>query len=81
MSEDEDWCAPKRFGMGPGAPVAWQGWALVFGFAVIGIAIFLAFRNHPLQLVAALAPVIAVFTVISARKTRGGWHWRWGGDE
>jgi uncharacterized membrane protein AbrB (regulator of aidB expression) len=81
MSDDEDWFASKRFGMGPGLPIAWQGWALTFGFVAVGIAICVAFRRHPLQLVAALAPVILVFAVISARKTRGGWRWRWGGED
>ncbi|HYX45639.1 MAG TPA: hypothetical protein VE820_02285 [Sphingomicrobium sp.] len=81
MSDDDSWFAPKRFGMGPGVPISWQGWALTLGFVAVTVGICLGLRNHPLQLVAVLAPVTSVFVVIAARKTRGGWHWRWGGDE
>ena len=78
---DDDWFAPRRFGMGPGVPIRWQGWALIFGFIAAGVGICLALRNHPLQLVAAIAPITFVFVIVSARRTRGGWHWRWGEDE
>jgi hypothetical protein len=24
--------------------------------------------------------IMAMYVVIASRKTRGGWHWRWGGE-
>jgi len=37
--------------------------------------------RHPLQLFAALAPLLIAFMVICARTTRGGWRWRWGEED
>jgi uncharacterized membrane protein AbrB (regulator of aidB expression) len=81
MSDDNDWFAPKRFGFGPGVPISWQGWVLTIAFVAIAIVITLAFKNRPLQLVAALIPLIVVFLVISCATTRGGCGWRWGKEE
>lgn len=78
MSEGPEWFAPKRYGYGASLPISWQGWALMLGFTASAIAVGLALHRHPLQLVAALVPMILVFTVITARTTRGGWRWRWG---
>ena len=81
MADDEDWFAHKRFGMGPGLPISWQGWALTLGYIAIVAGAVVGFHDRPEQLVAVLIPVTIAFLVISARKTRGGWRWRWGGDE
>ena len=79
MSDGPEWFAPKRYGYGAGLPISWQGWALTIGFVALVIgARRCCFSDHPLQLVAALAPFIIAFIVICARTTRGGWRWRWG---
>lgn len=80
MSDDGDWFAPKRYGIG-GVPIRWQGWALIFGFAAALGALIFAFRGQPLRLIAALIPLTIAFVVITARRTRGGLRWRWGEEE
>jgi hypothetical protein len=79
---DNDWFEPKRFGIGAGLPIAWQGWAVLIGFCavVIPTAMFLGPR-HPLISAIVLVALTAALMVICARHTRGGWKWRWGGDE
>ena len=70
------WFAPKLFGIGA-TPVTWQGWALTLGFAA---AVMLDTR-YIAELVPKLViglTLIAAFVTIAARKTDGGWHWRWG---
>jgi len=78
MSENDEWFAPKRYGYGSGFPIRWQGWAVTIAYvaAVLGTALLL--RNRPLQVMAVILPLTAVFIVIAARTTRGGWRWRWG---
>jgi len=39
------------------------------------------FEDEPIRLFASLAPVMAIFFVICARTTRGGWRWRWGDED
>lgn len=78
MTDDPEWFAPKRYGFGSGLPISWQGWALTAGFiALVFISAYL-FAGRPVVMFAILAPAVATFLVISARTTRGGWHWRWG---
>ncbi len=85
--EDGDWFAPKRFGYGAGLPIAWQGWVLTlaFGGAAAGIALWLVTGNEsPAEIaigVSALLGLSILFVAITARRTRGGWRWRWGGEE
>jgi hypothetical protein len=81
MSDGPEWFAPKRYGYGSGPPIAWQGWALTLGFVALTILISARFGDRPLQMIALLAPVAAVFIVICARTTRGGWRWRWGEED
>ena len=81
MNEGPEWFAPKRYGMGPGIPISWQGWALTFAYlaAILG-AVFL-FRERVLQMIALLIPATVAFLVIAGRTTRGGWRWRWGEED
>jgi len=81
MSDDGYWFAPKRYGMGPGLPISWKGWALVIGFVAITAALAFALKLRPIQFVAALVPLTIAFLVIAGRTTRGGWRWRWGEDD
>ena len=80
MSDDPSWFAPKRYGIGS-TPVTWQGWAVTLGFVAIMIILAFTLRRHPVQLFAAVIPLITVFAVICAKTTRGGWRWRWGGED
>ncbi|MBX7501436.1 hypothetical protein K3181_08280 [Qipengyuania sp. YG27] len=82
---DGAWFAPKRFGYGCGLPIARQGWALLAGYLlVVGLCVQLAQWDPDVGMIGALAlfvPATAVFLVIAAWKTRGGWRWRWGGED
>jgi len=81
MTDGPEWFAPKRYGYGSGPPISWQGWALTLGFAALAIVVSARFAHQPLKLVAVLAPFTVAFLVICARTTKGGWRWRWGGDD
>ncbi len=73
-----EWFAPKRYGLGAGWPIAWQGWAVLAAFLlVVGAAFWLFGPVNPLALTIVLPAVMAVL-IIAARTTRGGWRWRWG---
>jgi hypothetical protein len=77
---DDAWFAPKRYGIG-GVPIRWQGWALIIGFVAALVALTFAFRGQPIRLIAGVIPLTLTFVVIAARRTRGGFHWRWGEEE
>ena len=77
MSDDMDWFAPKRFGYGAGLPIAWQGWALSAAYVGIIVAATPFLPGRPLPFVAVVIPATALFMLICARTTRGGWRWRW----
>lgn len=78
MSEDRDWFAPKRYGYGAGLPISWQGWALLLGYlALLGVSSLLLPRTW-IGYASVVTMLTAVFIVIVARTTRGGWRWRWG---
>jgi hypothetical protein len=81
MSDGPQWFAPKRYGYGSGMPISWQGWALTLGFVILAVGLSVRLAGRPLQLVAIMAPLVIVFSVICARTTRGGWRWRWGGED
>ena len=81
MNDNPEWFAPKRFGLGSGLPITWQGWAITGAFGLILAIALYFFRNRPIQLAAIMAPILVAFTVICARTTRGGWRWRWGDDD
>lgn len=80
--DDGAWFAPKRYGYGSGLPIRWQGWALLASYiAFLGGLGLLNDREDGVSRALFFGLVIAatavVFT-ISARRTRGGWKWRWG---
>ncbi|MFW7269538.1 hypothetical protein ACMAUO_16425 [Gluconacetobacter sp. Hr-1-5] len=79
------WFAAKQYGVGSGLPVAWQGWValLLFLAVLFGVSVLpLFFRSAIVVLIEiVIIPVtVAVFLVICAVKTEGGWKWRWGGN-
>ncbi|MFT8420382.1 hypothetical protein [Gluconacetobacter sp.] len=80
------WFAAKRYGVGSGLPIAWQGWVVLLGglAAVSGVSA-LSLIFHSTRVVFIEIPVdcvvLAVLLVICAAKTEGGWRWRWGGQD
>ena len=78
MSDGPEWFAPKRYGFGSGPPISWQGWVVTLAFIAAVLAAGLLLHDRPAQMIAAMIPPTAVFLVIAARTTRGGWRWRWG---
>jgi hypothetical protein len=76
-----EWFVPKRYGIGVGLPIAWQGWALTFGYLAIVLGSCLLLREILLALLAILVSTTVAFLIISMKTTRGGWRWRWGETE
>ncbi|MFC0204546.1 hypothetical protein [Novosphingobium soli] len=79
-----DWFAPRRYGYGAGLPIAWQGWMLLASYVAALGGIGLLDRTGG---VAARAGAFALFVLVTslfiavaARRTRGGWKWRWGDE-
>jgi hypothetical protein len=80
MTDGPEWFAPKRYGYGTGLPISWQGWAVLIGFIAIVVLLAATIRRQPAQLIAALVPTSALFILICAKTTKGGWRWRWGDE-
>ena len=79
MSAQDDrraWFAPKRVGYGSSLPIAWQGW--VASAAYLGAVAGAALLSHRSMaaFVAVMVGATAIFTLICARQTKGGWLWR-----
>lgn len=70
------WFAPKRFGIGSGLPVAWQGWAATAAYLMVIAGSALLARTELVASIAVTLVATAIFAVIAARKTKGGWRWR-----
>lgn len=78
MSDRPEWFAAKRYGYGAGFPIAWQGWAITFGYLAL---MYLAARF--LEPPAPAFWIVFVFLTaalmwIGCLTTKGGWRWRWG---
>ena len=73
-----EWFAPKRYGLGSGLPIAWQGWAVLLGYLGIVAAAFLLLgeRNPAAAAIFFISTGLLLF--LAAKTTRGGWRWRWG---
>ena len=81
MASDDDWFAPKMFGIGAGLPIAWQGWALLGGYlALVASLSALLAERHPAIFAVSVAILTIGLVAIAAQHTRGGWRWRWGGE-
>ncbi|MCY7339198.1 MAG: hypothetical protein LH465_04500 [Sphingomonas bacterium] len=77
MDDRPVWFAPKRFGLGSGLPVSWQGWLVSATYIAVIVGASIAFGHRPILLVATVVPASILFLIVSARTTRGGWRWRW----
>ena len=78
MSDRPEWFAAKRFGVGAGLPIAWQGWAVFLAYIL-----FLYFATqwlHPptLEFWSAVVVLTGLFVWITVLTTKDGWRWRWG---
>ena len=81
MNDRPEWFAPRRYGIGAGWPMAWQGWAVLATFMAIVIVAGLLLKGHPGLQATILFPALVALVVITARTTRGGWSWRWGAED
>ena len=90
MDDDGDiWFAAKRYGLGSGIPVRWQGWALVAAHVAlaVGSGLLLArlaphlFTRHGALLMLIEAFILLLPMPLYAAHTRGGWKWRWGSED
>ncbi|MEO5810181.1 MAG: hypothetical protein ABIR51_09040 [Sphingomicrobium sp.] len=81
MSDRPEWFAPRRYGLGTGLPISWQGWVVSLAFIfLLGLAYYL-FGNNDLRALAIVVPAILGYVLIAVWTTKGGWRWRWGGEE
>lgn len=80
LGDKREWFAPQAYGIGAGLPISWRGWAMLGVFLAVVLATGLAFQDRPIVLIAIVIPLTAVFLLIAARTTRGGWRWRWGDE-
>lgn len=78
FDEDTPWFAPKRYGIGTGLPIAWQGWLFLALHIVLIAGLIMLFHDRTLLLLATVLPAVLLPIPIYAAKTLGGWHWRWG---
>ncbi len=85
MKDDDAWFEPKRYGYGAGLPIAWQGWALLGGYMLVFLlGGLLVMWDEEVGMIAAaglIVPATAALFYMTAIKTRGGWRWRWGGED
>ena len=81
MNDRPEWFAHKRYGLGAGWPIAWQGWAVLALFMVVVGATLLLFGPDDLRGLAIVLPALAALLIVTALTTKGGWRWRWGNKE
>jgi hypothetical protein len=79
--DDKPWFEPKRYGLGTGLPVAWQGWVLLAMHVALVTGIALMIGERPQAMAAAMVAAVVLPLPIYIAKTRGGWRWRWGGEK
>lgn len=78
-NDEHYWWAPKRYGIGTGLPIAWQAWAVAAAYSLVVVGgAFLILPRSRAAFVAIVLTATATLLVVCARKTRGGWRWRWG---
>jgi hypothetical protein len=80
MDDRPEWFSAKRYGYGTALPISWQGWAVMAIYFVVVLGGALLFAKRPVILLSIVFPATVIFLVVAARTTKGGLHWRWGGD-
>lgn len=78
MADGPEWFAPKRYGLGAGLPIAWQGWLVLVVYIAIVVAAGIFLDGKRLAQGAIIIPATIALIIIFAKTTRGGWRWRWG---
>ena len=80
MSDGPEWFAPKRYGMGSGLPIAWQGWVILLAYIAVITGALLGLGDNSPAAIAVTLIATAILLLIAAKTTKGGWRWRWGKD-
>ena len=85
LNDDKPWFRRRRYGYGAGAPIAWQGWALLASYivALTGLSLFAPqARGIELSLVViAMLVLTGILIAVAKNRTEGEWRWRWGEDD
>ncbi|QIK97040.1 hypothetical protein G7076_11965 [Sphingomonas sp. HDW15A] len=76
--DNKPWFRAKRYGIGAGCPITWQGWAILGLHIALILGIVAALRDRPLGLLISLLIATIAPLPIYAARTEGGWKWRWG---
>ena len=76
MADGPEWFAPKKNGYGSGLPIALQGWALLIGYIAALVALTPLAERSLIAHLSALVALTAIFILICAKTTRGGWRFR-----
>ncbi|WP_088306979.1 hypothetical protein [Novosphingobium sp. B 225] len=76
------WFAAKRYGIGAGRPIVWQGWVLLASYlgVLAGLGRFSAHAQGGARVSALVVFVICttLFLLLVHKRTQGGWKWHWG---
>ena len=78
MSKRLEWFGFKSYGYGSWLPISVAGWLVLAGYFAAPLILAVLLQDRLPLLFAAIAAITAVFLIIAARTTRGGWKWRWG---
>ncbi len=79
--DDGIWFEQRRYGLGVGLPVAWQGWLMMALHVAVIVVVFAALRDRPAALVAAMFLAALLPLPLYGAHVRGRIRWRWGGDD
>ena len=73
MNDGPEWFTAKRYGLGSGLPISWQGWAVLLIYVAVVTCSFFLFGERNPATFAVLIIATAILIVVTARTTRGGW--------
>ena len=81
LFDEKPWFRQRRFGIGA-TPDTIEGWVFVGLYLLFVAGMVLWFDPDagpsPAACWIILGTVSAVFLLVTWRKTKGGWRWRWG---
>ena len=76
------WFPAKKYGWGWGAPVCWQGWAVLIGYLILdaaGVCVGVFFLPHYLEIMVAWFAILTLVLIVILRLKGEPPRWRWGG--